>query len=78
MAFAAVSKGARASQQTPPVLSPTEFCMVVCSFPLVRYFCPLSAGVLHALLSECVFLMYPWRERYSTSTYSSTILFSSP
>ena len=27
-------------------------------------------------VSEGVFLMYPWRERYSTSTYSSAILFS--
>ena len=27
-------------------------------------------------VSEGVFLMYPWREMYSTSTYSSTILFS--
>ena len=27
-------------------------------------------------VSECVFLMYPWREMYSTSTYSSPILFS--
>ena len=32
-------------------------------FPLVRYSWPLSAGVLHTLLlSEGVFLMYPWRE----------------
>ena len=28
-------------------------------------------------MSEGVFLMYPWREMYSMSTYSSTILFSS-
>ena len=28
-------------------------------------------------VSEGVFLLYPWREMYSTSTYSSTILFSS-
>ena len=27
-------------------------------------------------VSEAVFLMYPWREMYSTSTYSSAILFS--
>ena len=27
-------------------------------------------------VSEGVFLMYPWREMYSTSTYSSDILFS--
>ena len=35
----------------------------------------LSAGVLHALLSEGAFLMYLWREIYSTFTYSSAILF---
>ena len=29
-------------------------------------------------VSEGVFLMYLWREMYSTSTYSSTILFSFP
>ena len=29
-------------------------------------------------VSECVFLMNPWKEMYSTSTYSSTILFSPP
>ena len=29
-------------------------------------------------VSEDVFLMYPWREVYSMSTYSSTILFSPP
>ena len=43
------------------------------SFLLVRYSCLLSAGVLHALLCLKV---YPWREMYSMSTYSSTILFS--
>ena len=53
------------------------------SFPLIRYSCSLSTGVLHACtsVSECTFLMYPWREMYSMSTYpmstySSAILFS--
>ena len=48
------------------------------SFPLIRYSCLLSTGVLHACtsVSECTFLMYPWREMYSMSTYSSAILFS--
>ena len=46
------------------------------SFPLLRYSWQLSAGVLHALLCLKVFLMYPWREMYSMSTYSPTILFS--
>ena len=27
-------------------------------------------------VSECVFLMYPWREMYSPATYSSAIFFS--
>ena len=41
------------------------------SFPLVRSSCPLSAGVLHTCLCLKV---YPWREMYSTSTYSSAII----
>ena len=50
----------------------------VLAFLLVRYSCLLSAGVLHAFsVSEGVFLMYPWREMCSASTYSSAILFSS-
>ena len=36
------------------------------SFPLIRYFC--------TSVSEGLFLMYPWREMYSTFTYYSTIL----
>ena len=47
-------------------------------FPAVRHSCPLSASVLHAILSERIVLMYSWREMYYTSTYSSTILFLSP
>ena len=43
------------------------------SFTLVRYTCPLSAGVLHVLLSEGVFLIYTRREKYSMSTYFSAI-----
>ena len=35
--------------------------------------CPLSAGVLHAFLGLKV---HSWWKTYSTSTYSSTILFS--
>ena len=59
-------------------LHPTEFCEVLCILFLwlgppvhsqlvfCRHFCVWS-----------VFLTYPWREMYSTSTYSSDILFSS-
>ena len=43
------------------------------SFPLVRSSCLLSVGVQHAFLSEGVFLMYPWREVCSTSTYSAIL-----
>ena len=42
-------------------------------FPLVRYSCWISACTS---VSEGVFLMYPWREKYYTSIYSSSILFS--
>ena len=45
------------------------------SFPLVKYSCLFSAGVLHALLCLKVFLMYPWRTMFSMAAYSSTILF---
>ena len=45
-------------------------------FSAVRSSCLLSAGVLHALLCEGVFLMYLWREMYSMSAYSSAILSS--
>ena len=45
------------------------------SFPLVRYSCPLSVGVLHALLCLKVYSWCNLEER-STSTYSSTVLFS--
>ena len=47
------------------------------SFPLVRYSSSaLSWCSACTSVSEGVFLMYLWREMYSTSTYSSAILFS--
>ena len=62
------------------VFSPSSF--VLLSFAWFYIF--FSTGqVLLSILSWCsartsvsegVFLMYPWREMYSTSTYSSTIL----
>ena len=46
-------------------------------FPLVRYSWPLSAGVLHTLLCLKVYSWCIHGERlYSTSTYSSAMLFS--
>ena len=47
------------------------------SFPLVRYSCQLSAGILHELLCLKVYSWCSHGERWlSTSTYSSAILFS--
>ena len=46
----------------------------VYSFPMVRDSCQLSADCSTRSAPEDVFLMHPWREIYSTSTYSSAIL----
>ena len=63
----------------PQFLHPTKFCMDIYIFS--------AAQVLLSTLSWCSgctsvsegeFLMYPWREMYSTSTYSSDILFLPP
>ena len=59
----------------PLVLHLTEFCKER-SFPLVRYSCPLSWCSACTSVSEGVFLLYPWREMYTMSTYSSSNLFS--
>ena len=73
----------RSCPTNTPVCAPSTHILWVLhgsvySFLLVRYSCLLSAGVLHAFsVSEGVFLMYPWREMCSASTYSSAILFSS-
>ena len=65
-----------------PLFFPSSF--VLLSFAWFYTFFS-SAQVLLSTLSWCsactsvsegVFLMYPWREMYSTSTYSSAILFS--
>ena len=72
----------RSSLTNTPVFPPC--CFVLPSF--VRVYIFFSTGpVLLSALSCCsactsvsvgVFLMYPWREMYSMSTYSSAILFS--
>ena len=72
----------RSSATNAPVFPPSSF--VLLSFAWFYIF--FSAGqVLLSILSwfascysvsEGVFLMYPWREKYSMSTYSSAILFS--
>ena len=72
----------RSSPTNTPVFPPSSF--ILPSFGWFYVF--FSTGqVLLSVLSWCsactsasegVFLMYPWRERYSTSTCSFTILFS--
>ena len=47
----------------------------ICSFPLVRYSCPLSASILHGLLHLKVYSWCIHAEINSTPTYSSDILF---
>ena len=61
----------------PPVLS--SYWVLrgsIYSFPLVRYSCLLSGNVLITLLCLKVYAWCIHGEMYSTSTYSSTILFS--
>ena len=62
--------------------SPTNTVFLPCSFVLpsfvwfYTFFATLSWCSACTSVSEGVFLMYPWREIHSTSTYFSTILFS--
>ena len=72
----------KSSPTNTPVFPPGSF--VLPSFAWFYIFFSSGQRLLSALswcsactsVSEGVFLMYPWRETYSTSTYSSTILFS--
>ena len=65
------------------LLFPTPSSLVLPSFVWFCVVFPTGQVLLSALsccsaftsVSEGVFLMYPWKEMYSTSTYSSTILF---
>ena len=56
------------------VFSPSSFILL--SF--VWFYISFSDGqvLLSASVSESVFLMFPWREMYTVSTYSFTILYS--
>ena len=71
----------RSSPTNTPVFPPRSF--ILPSFAWFYIFFSTGQVLLSALsrcsactsVSEGVFLMYPWREMYSTSTYSSTILF---
>ena len=72
----------RSNPTNPPVFPLSSF--VLLSFARFYIFFSTGQVLLSALswcsactfVSEGVFLMYPWREMYSTSSYSSTILFS--
>ena len=72
----------RSSPTETPVFPPSSFILL--SFAWFYIFFSTGQVLLSALsccsactsVSEGVFLMYLWREMYSTSTYSSTILFS--
>ena len=72
----------RSSPANTPVFSPSSITLL--SFAWFYIFFPASEVLLSTLswcsacssVSEGIFLMYPWREMYSTSTYSSPIFFS--
>ena len=74
----------RSSPTNTPVFPPSSFILL--SFAWFYIFFSSGQELLSSLswcsactsVSEGVFLMHPWREMYSTSTYSSTILFSLP
>ena len=61
----------------PVLLTLLFFLLVPSSYPVL---CQILLSALNwcsacTSVSEGVFLMYPWREIYSMSTYTSTILF---
>ena len=72
----------RSSPTNTPVFPPSSFILL--SFAWFYIFFSSGQELLSSLswcsactsVSEGVFLMYPWREMYSMSTYSSTILLS--
>ena len=66
-------------QFPPQFLHPTEFCMGLYIVSAAQVLlCALNCCSGCTSVSEGVFLMYPWREKYSASTYSSAILFLPP
>ena len=77
----------RSSPSDTPVFPPSSrmdlyMCVCVCGWVYIFFYTgqvllsALSWCSACAFVSEGVFLMYPWREMYSMSTYSSAILFS--
>ena len=81
--FPPPTKG-RSNPTNTPIFPPSSF--VLRSFVWFYIFFSSGQVLLSALswcsactsVSEGVFLMYPWRKMYYTSTYSSVILFSPP
>ena len=74
---------AMSSPTNTPVFLPSSFILLSLAWFYIFFssgqvlLSALGVGVLACTsVSEGVFLMYPWREMYSTSTYSSAILFS--
>ena len=71
---------------SPVLLTPLLSPLVLSSYCFAWFYTFFSSGqVLLSALSWCsactsvsegTFLMYPWREMHSTSTYSSAILFT--
>ena len=61
---------------SPLVLCPPEFAWFYIFFSTGQALLSTLNCSTCTSVSEGVFLMYPWREMYSTSTYSSAILFS--
>ena len=73
----------RSCSTNPPIFPPSSICSIyIYAWAYILFYA--GQVLLSALswcsactsVSEAVFLMYPWREMYSMSTYSSTILFS--
>ena len=67
----------RSNPTDTPVFPPSSFILLSFAwFWIFFLLIALSCCFACTSVSDGVFLMYPWRERYSTSTYSSSILFS--
>ena len=83
---ASVPPPAKGSPVLLTLLTFTPGAFILPSFAWYYISFPTDQVLLSALswcsactsVSEGVFLMYPWREMYSTSTYSSAILVSLP
>ena len=80
--FSSPTAEGRSSPTNTPVFPPSS--SILLGFAWVYIFFSTGRVLLSALswysactsVSEGVFLMYPWGEMYTTSTYSSAILFS--